>query len=120
MSEIELWGPGSPKREFLHVDDLAQAILFSMTNSLDEHLYNVGTGEEFSIRELAKLVQNVVNHKGDILWDDSKPDGTKRKLLDNSKLEALGWSPSIKLQEGLEMTYNWFKKNQNNLREISL
>ena len=107
---VELWGTGSPMREFLHVDDLAQAVLYALENKLKEHLYNVGAGMDLTIKELAELIQSRVGHKGEIAWDSSKPNGTPRKLMDNSKIENVGWSPKIKLDEGIEMTYEHFKK----------
>lgn len=112
---VILWGSGSPLREFLHVDDLAQAVVFAIENKLPDHLYNVGYGEDLSIRELATTIQNIVGHGGKIEWDSTKPDGTPRKLMDSSKIRALGWSPNIGLKEGVERTYNWFLNN-NNLR----
>ena len=108
---VELWGTGSPMREFLHVDDLAQAVLFALENEVTEHLYNVGTGNDLTIKELANWIQSIVGHKGDILWDSSKPNGTPRKLMDSSKLEKQGWSAKIELKLGIESTYNWFLKN---------
>jgi GDP-L-fucose synthase len=108
---VELWGTGSPMREFLHVDDLAQAVLFALENEVTEHLYNVGTGNDLSIKELAYWIQSIIGHKGDILWDSSKPNGTPRKLMDSSKLEKQGWSAKIELKLGIESTYNWFIKN---------
>lgn len=118
---VELWGTGSPMREFLHCDDLGQAVLFSLENRLEEHLYNVGTGIEISIKELAKEIQLLVNYKGETYWDTSKPDGTKRKLLDTSKLNYLGWKSKIDFAQGLSNTYSWFCKNHiNNLREKNI
>ena len=116
---VVLWGSGSPMREFLHVDDLGQAVLFALDNKLDEHLYNVGTGVDLTIQELAKLIQATVAHQGEIFWDSSKPDGTPRKLMDNSKLEAQGWSSSINLKDGIKRTYDWFLTNVNELREVN-
>ena len=107
-SIVELWGTGSPMREFLHVDDLGKAVLFALENTLEKHLYNVGTGVDITIEELAKLIQSIVGHKGKIVWDKSKPDGTPRKLLDISKYKALGWSSSTQLKDGIEETYKWF------------
>jgi GDP-L-fucose synthase len=114
---IELWGTGSPMREFLHVDDLGQAVLFALENKLDEHLYNVGTGQDLMIRDLADLIQSTVGHQGKIVWDSTKPDGTPRKLMDNSKLESQGWKSSIMLEQGVGKTYNWFLENQSSLRK---
>jgi GDP-L-fucose synthase len=107
-ANVELWGSGAPKREFLYVDDLAQAVLFAIDNILDEHLYNVGTGIDLTIKELASLVQSIVGHNGEITWDSSKPDGTPRKLMDNSRLMNQGWIPNIDLESGIRYTYNDF------------
>jgi GDP-L-fucose synthase len=109
-SVVKLWGTGSPFREFLHVDDLAQATLFALENNLEEDLYNVGYGSDLSIKELAEKVQSIVGHKGEILWDSTKPDGTPKKLMDSSKLGILGWQPKINLEEGIKLTYDWFLK----------
>ena len=105
---VELWGTGSPMREFLHVDDLGQAVLFALENKLDEHLYNIGTGVDLTIKELAELIQSTVGHHGEIVWDSTKPDGTPRKLMDNSKMERLGWTYKIRLYDGVKMTYQSF------------
>jgi GDP-L-fucose synthase len=102
---VELWGTGSPMREFLHVDDLGQAVLFALENKLEEHLYNVGTGIDLTIKELAELIQLTLGHQGKIIWDNNKPDGTPRKLMDSSKIVELGWFPRIKLQDGIEEVY---------------
>ena len=107
---VELWGTGSPMREFLHVDDLGQAVLFALENRLEEHLYNVGTGLDLTIKDLAELIQSRVGHLGEIVWDTNKPDGTPRKLMDNSKVRNVGWSPKINLEEGIETTYEHYKK----------
>ena len=117
---VELWGTGSPMREFLHVDDLGQAILFALENELNEHLYNVGTGIDLTIKELAELIQSTAGHEGEIVWDNTKPDGTPRKLMDNSKLEAQGWSPSIQLSDGIRSTYDWFKDSHSKIREVQI
>jgi GDP-L-fucose synthase len=105
---VTLWGTGSPFREFLHVDDLAQATLFALKNNLEEDLYNVGFGSDVTIKELANLVQSIVEHTGEIIWDKTKPDGTPKKLMDSKKLRSLGWEPKINLEEGIRMTYEWF------------
>jgi GDP-L-fucose synthase len=105
---VELWGSGTPLREFLHVDDLAEAVVFAVENRLEEHLYNVGSGKDISILELANLVQKVVGHQGEMVWDKNKPDGTPRKLMDSSKFLSLGWKPKIDLEQGIEDTYQWF------------
>jgi GDP-L-fucose synthase len=107
-ARVTLWGTGSPRREFLHSDDAASAILHLIEYyDADEHV-NVGTGEDISIRELADLVAEVVGFPGAIEWDTSKPDGTPRKLLDVARLTSLGWSPAIGLREGITATYEWF------------
>jgi len=107
-NEVAVWGTGSAFREFLHVDDLAAACLFLMENySADEHI-NVGTGVDLSIRELAEQIRDVVNPDAELVWDSSKPDGTPRKLLDVTRLRALGWEPTIELADGLQSTYDWF------------
>lgn len=108
LPSITLWGTGTPRREFLHVDDCADALVFLLQSySKDEHI-NVGSGSDLTILELAELVCGVVGYDGQILHDLSKPDGTPRKLLDNSKLRALGWIPSIRLVDGIQATYRWF------------
>jgi GDP-L-fucose synthase len=107
-SDVVLWGSGKPLREFLYVDDLAEAIFFSLINNLDLDLYNVGSGYEISIKELAILIQKIIGHKGDIIWDIKKPNGTPRKLLDSSKLKSLGWNAKIELQKGISLTYKSF------------
>ena len=105
---VELWGTGSPMREFLHVDDLGQAVFFALENKLEEHLYNVGTGSDLTIKELAELVQVIIGHKGEILWDITKPDGTPKKLLDSTRLSQKGWMPIIELNKGIIETYKHF------------
>ena len=107
-TNVTLWGTGSPFREFLHVDDMAAATLFALENDLEADLYNVGFGTDLTIKELAKLVQKIVGHQGEIIWDTTKPDGTPKKLMDSSKLRKLGWDPKINLEEGIQITYNWF------------
>ena len=113
MSFVKVWGSGIPLREFLHVDDLASAVLFSLENRLSDSLYNVGSGEEISIKALAELIKDITEFEGKIKWDQSKPDGTLRKLLDSSKLNKLGWQTSIYLKAGIESTYQTFLENQN-------
>ncbi|WP_253701116.1 NAD-dependent epimerase/dehydratase family protein, partial [Thermus scotoductus] len=104
---VTVWGTGTPRREFLHVDDLADAALFLMRYYEGEDIINVGVGEDISIRELAELVAKVVGFQGEIVYDTSKPDGTPRKLLDVSRLFSMGWRPRIPLKEGIEQTYAW-------------
>ena len=106
--KVVLWGTGTPKREFLHVNDLAEACYFLMLNYNDESFINVGTGEDISIKDLANLIKDVVSFEGEIVWDDSKPDGTPRKLMDVTKLEQLGFKPKIQLEEGIQSTYEEF------------
>jgi GDP-L-fucose synthase len=109
---VSLWGSGAPRREFLHVDDVGEAVVFALENvaaaDVPDGLLNVGCGEDLTIRELAELVQRVVRHRGDIEWDQSKPDGTPRKLLDVSRLFELGWQPTVPLEAGVRSTYEWF------------
>ena len=104
-SEVVLWGSGEPLREFLYVDDLAEAILYSLVNDLDSDLYNVGSGHEISIKELAIMIQQIIGHKGEIIWDNNMPNGTPRKLLDSSKLLKMGWSHKIDLKTGITQVY---------------
>ena len=106
--DVVVWGTGEPRREFLHVDDLADACVFLMRNYESAEIINVGVGEDITIRDLAKLVADVVGFEGELRFDTSKPDGTPRKLLDVSRLRSLGWSPSITLREGVEATYRWY------------
>ncbi|HET9858110.1 MAG TPA: GDP-L-fucose synthase [Chthoniobacterales bacterium] len=109
--ELVVWGTGTPCREFLHVDDCASACLFLLEKYDSPEIVNVGCGEDMSIRELAALVCDVVGFEGELTWDKTKPDGTPRKLLDVSKLRGLGWTPTIKLRDGIAQTYDWFLKN---------
>jgi GDP-L-fucose synthase len=113
---VTLWGTGSSRREFLHVDDLAAACVFVLeridAGQVPGDLVNIGCGEDLTIKELAALIQRTVGHRGEIRWDTSKPDGTPRKLLDVSRLNALGWRASIPLAEGTAATYRWFEANQ--------
>ncbi|PHT42229.1 putative GDP-L-fucose synthase 2 [Capsicum baccatum] len=111
FDEVVVWGSGSPLREFLHVDDLADAVVFLLENYSDLEHVNVGSGKEVSIKELAELVKEVVGFKGELVWDTSKPDGTPRKLMDNSKIAGLGWTPKISLRDGLVDTYKWYVEN---------
>jgi len=119
-SPVSLWGSGKPMREFLFVDDLAQAVNFALENKLSSHLYNVGSGKDVTIKELAETIQNIVGHKGEIRWDSSKPDGTPRKLMDVSKMKSMGWEYSTELDSGIQKTYNWFLDNINNFKEVKL
>lgn len=108
---LVLWGSGTPRREFLHVDDAASACLFLLNHYDSPDIINVGCGKDVSIRELADLICDVVGFTGKLEWDTSKPDGTPRKLLDVSKLTRLGWRPTIPLREGISRTYDWFREN---------
>ncbi len=117
-SNVNLWGSGNPRRDFLYVDDLAKAVVFALENVLPEYLYNVGAGLEISIKKLAETIQSQIGHKGLISWDSSKPDGTPRKLMDSSKIMQLGWQPNYNLKTGIEKTYSWFLKNQHFLKEV--
>ena len=116
---VSLWGTGSPKREFLHSDDLGRACLFLLENYDDEVPINVGVGEDVPIKELAEIIQEIVGFTGAIEWDTSKPDGTPRKLLDVSRITALGWKPEIKLGEGIPSTYGWYLDNYPSLSSKS-
>ena len=117
---VELWGSGSPMREFLHVDDLADAVCFALENKLPHNLYNIGTGKDLTIKDLAELIQKVVGHEGEIIWDSSKPDGTPRKLMNVDRMKNVGWRASIRLDEGIENTYNWFLKNTHNYKNVKI
>jgi len=110
-SEIVVWGSGDPRREFLHVDDLAAACLFLLQHYDQPEIINVGTGKDLTVRELAELVCEIIGFEGGLSWDRTKPDGTPRKVLDISKMESLGWKPAIRLREGIAQTYEWFKAN---------
>jgi GDP-L-fucose synthase len=117
---VELWGSGSPMREFLYVEDLADAVRFALNNKLEDNLYNVGTGKDLTIRNLALTIQKITGHKGDILWDSTKPDGTPRKLMDVSKLADQGWNYSTELEDGIKTTYDWFLANQDKFKEVKI
>ena len=108
---VKLWGDGSPRREFLHVDDLASALYIIMDRYDDEEIINVGTGEDITIKELAEIIVDVTGYKNEYEWDTSKPNGTLRKVLDVDKIKSLGWEPEIGLREGLESTYEWYKQS---------
>jgi len=120
QAPVTLWGSGTPMREFLFVDDMAASVIFALENELPEHLYNVGTGVDLTIRELAELIQKTVGHTGEIIWDASKPDGTPRKLMDVSKMHDLGWKHKVELEQGISRTYNWFLENINNFKEVKM
>ena len=109
VPSVTLWGSGAPRREFLHVNDLAQAVLMSAKNYDSSMHLNVGTGEDLAIKDLALLVASLSGFKGEIIWDSSKPDGTPRKTLDVSRIKALGWKPTIRLEDGIATTIAWYK-----------
>jgi GDP-L-fucose synthase len=117
---VKLWGSGTPMREFLFVDDMAEAVVFALENKLPEYLYNVGSGKDSTIKELAETIQKTVGHDGEIIWDTTKPDGTPRKLMDVSKMKSLGWEYSMELQQGIEKTYAWFLEHIENIKEVKM
>ena len=117
---VTLWGSGTPMREFLFVDDMAQSVVFALENRLPDYLYNVGTGEDLTIKHLAETIQKITGHQGDIIWDATKPDGTPRKLMDISKMHALGWKHQVRLVEGIQKTYDWFLENEGKYKEVKL
>jgi len=119
-SDVILWGSGNPMREFLFVDDLANAVVFALENNLPEYLYNIGTGKDITIKKLAETIQEIIGHQGNIIWDASKPDGTPRKLMDVSKMKGLGWEYSTELEDGIKKTYQWFLENIDSIKEIKL
>lgn len=115
---VNLWGSGNPLRDFLFVDDLADAVIYTLENKLTDNLYNIGSGNEISIKELAKKIQKIVGHKGEVIWDESKPDGAPRKIMDISKIKNMGWTYTTELNVGIEKTYKWFLNNINNFKEV--
>jgi GDP-L-fucose synthase len=117
---VTLWGSGTPLREFLFVDDMAQAVVFALENKLPEYLYNIGTGVDLTIKELAETIQKITGHQGEIIWDATKPDGTPRKLMDISKMHELGWKHQIDLEQGIQLTYDWFLENVTNFKEVKM
>jgi len=110
--EVTLWGSGSPLREFLHVDDLAKAVVLCMDKYDDSKQINIGSGQEVSIKDLAGKISNAVGFNGEITWDSNKPDGTMRKVLDSSKIANLGWKPLISLDQGIAFTVEWYLQNK--------
>lgn len=114
--QVTMWGTGSPRREFLHVDDLGEAVVFLMKNYSEEQFINVGVGEDVTIRELAETVKRVTDYGGAIVNDTSKPDGTPRKLMDVTRLNSLGWKAAIPLEDGIRETYRWFLEHQDDFR----
>jgi GDP-L-fucose synthase len=117
---VTLWGSGTPMREFLFVDDMAQAVVFALENKLPDYLYNVGTGEDLTIKHLAETIQKITGHQGEIIWDATKPDGTPRKLMDVTKMHDLGWKHNINLEEGIQKTYNWFLENIEAFKQVKM
>lgn len=115
--EVRVWGTGAPLREFLHVDDLAAAVVFLMRQYDGEEIVNVGTGTDVTIRDLVEIVQRVTGYSGSVVFDATKPDGTPRKLLDVSRLTALGWTASIPLEEGIAATWEWYLRSKRTYRE---
>lgn len=119
-ADVVLWGSGTPKREFLHVDDMAKAVIFALENTLEDYLYNVGSGQDLTINELALTIQEIVGHSGNIKWDRTKPDGTPRKLMDVSKLANEGWKYDINLVDGITQTYQWFLANEKDVKNVQI
>ena len=117
---VSLWGSGTPMREFLFVDDMAEAVVFALENTLPDYLYNVGTGEDLTIKHLAETIQKITGHQGEIMWDASKPDGTPRKLMDITKMHELGWKHQVQLEEGIQKTYTWYRKNIERFKEVKM
>lgn len=117
---VILWGTGTPQREFLYVRDLAEAVLFAFEKNLGEGMYNIGSGKDLSIKKLARTIQQITGHQGEIIWDKTKPDGTPRKLLDVSKIHSEGWHHKTNLKEGITKTYHWFLENKDELKEIKI
>ena len=107
-------------REFLFVDDMAKGVVFALENTLPEYLYNVGTGVDVTIKELAETIQKIVGHHGEIIWDSQKPDGTPRKLMDISKMHDLGWKHQVELSKGIEKTYQWFLSNIDSFKQVKM
>lgn len=117
---VTLWGSGTPMREFLFVDDMAEAVVFAVENVLPEYLYNVGTGEDLTIKHLAETIQKITGHTGELVWDSTKPDGTPRKLMDVSKMHSVGWKHQVELEEGIKKTYNWFLENIKDIKQVTI
>jgi len=117
---VTLWGSGTPLREFLFVDDMAEAVVFALENKLPDYLYNIGTGVDLTIKELAETIQKITGHQGEIIWDATKPDGTPRKLMDISKMHDLGWKHKVDLEAGIQMTYDWFLEHANDFKQVKM
>ena len=114
--QVVIWGSGTPLREFLYSEDLARAVIHLLEHYDSDEIINVGSGQEVSIRELAETISDVVGYEGELVFDSTKPDGTPRKLLDNSRIEALGWAPEVSLREGLSRAYEWFVEHEDSFR----
>lgn len=119
-SPVKLWGSGTPMREFLYVEDLADAVFFAVQKDVEDTLYNVGTGKDITIKELAETIQQITGHEGTIEWDSGKPDGTPRKLMDVSKMKQEGWAYQTELKEGIRKTYDWFLNHQDDIKEVKM
>lgn len=117
---VTLWGSGTPMREFLFVDDMAAAVVFALENKLPDYLYNIGTGEDLTIQQLAETIQKITGHQGAIIWDSSKPDGTPRKLMDISKMHELGWKHQVQLEAGIQLTYDWFVEHADAFKQVKM
>jgi len=117
---VELWGSGTPRREFLHVSDMADAVLFCLEHELNDSMYNIGTGSDITIKELAELIKDITGSEADIEWDASKPDGTPRKLMDVSKMTEEGWTYDIELEDGIRQTYEWYLEHEDELKEMKV
>lgn len=120
MSSCCIVGFGNTYAAFLHVDDVADAVVFALENKFEDNLYNVGTGNDLTIKELAELIQRIIGHQGEIIWDSSKPDGTPRKLMDVTKMTQAGWKAKICLEDGIQSTYEWFLNNQGSYKEVKI
>ena len=117
---VTLWGSGTPMREFLFVDDMADAVVYAFENELPDSLYNIGIGVDLTTKELAELIQKTVGHLGEIVWDSTKPDGTPRKLMDVRKMNNAGWIASTLLEDGIKKTYDWFLLNQDSFKRVKI
>jgi GDP-L-fucose synthase len=111
VDQFKIWGSGKPLREFLYVEDLANAIIYIIDNEINQELINIGSNEEISIKDLSLKIKKILDFKGDLIFDKSKPDGNPRKLLDSSNIFNLGWKPKVVLDEGLLLTYEWYLEN---------
>jgi GDP-L-fucose synthase len=118
QDKVVLWGSGNPRREFIFSEEIADASIFAMKNAdkFNNSHYNIGNGVDYSIKELAYMIAEIVGYKGEMQWDTTKPDGVHKKLLNSEKFISLGWKPAISIEEGLEKTYNWFIENRNSVR----